>query len=53
VERAATYIGRTLAAIQQMIASGKLPTVRSDRPVMIGIIDLDKWIERHKEPGLQ
>lgn len=53
VERAAAYIGRTVAALQQMIASGKLPTVRSDRRVMIDIIDLDKWIERHKEPGLQ
>jgi excisionase family DNA binding protein len=53
VEQAATYIGRTKEAMQQMIASGKLTTVRSDRRVFIDVLDLDKWIEQYKEAGLQ
>jgi excisionase family DNA binding protein len=53
IEQAATYIGRTREAFQQMIASGKLTTVRSDRRVFIDVLDLDRWIEQYKEAGLQ
>jgi len=48
VEQAAVYIGRTKDAIQHMIASCKLPTVRSDRRVFIDMRDLDAWIEGNK-----
>jgi excisionase family DNA binding protein len=52
VEQAAVYIGRTKDAIQHMIASCKLPTVRSDRRVFIDMRDLDAWIEGNKRRGL-
>jgi excisionase family DNA binding protein len=52
VEHAAAYLGRTKEATQQLIAAGKLPTVRSDRRVFIDIRDLDRWIEQHKEAGI-
>lgn len=52
VEHAAVYIGRTKDAIQHMIASCKLPTVRSDRRVFIDMRDLDAWIEENKQRGL-
>jgi len=52
VEQAATYLGRTKEAIQHMVASGKLPTVRSDRRVFVDVLDLDRWIEDSKQKGL-
>ena len=48
VEDAAFYLGRTKKAIQHMIASGKLPTVKADRRVFLDRKDLDDWIERSK-----
>jgi excisionase family DNA binding protein len=50
VEQAAAYIGRTKEAVQHMISSGKLPTVRSDRRVFVDLEDLDRWIREHKQP---
>jgi excisionase family DNA binding protein len=52
VEQAAVYIGRTKDAVHHMIASSKLPTVRSDRRVFIDMRDLDSWIEENKQRGL-
>jgi excisionase family DNA binding protein len=52
VEQAAVYIGRTKDAIQHMLASAKLPTVRSDRRVFIDVRDLDTWIEENKTRGV-
>ena len=52
VEQAATYLGRTKEAVQHMVASGKLPTVRSDRRVFVDVVDLDRWIEDNKQKGL-
>ena len=52
VEQAATYLGRTKEAVQHMVASGKLPTVRSDRRVFVDVVDLDRWIENNKQKGL-
>lgn len=48
VERAATYLGRSKEAVEHMIGSGKLPTVRSDRRVFLDVRDLDRWIEQNK-----
>jgi excisionase family DNA binding protein len=48
VEEAATYLGRTTEAVQHLVASGKLPTVRSDRRVFLDVRDLDAWIEANK-----
>lgn len=52
VDQAATYLGRTKDAVQHLISSGKLPTVRSDRRVFIDVRDLDTWIEDNKQRGI-
>lgn len=52
VEQAAAYLGRTKEAVQHMVASGKLPTVRSDRRVFVDVDDLDQWIVENKRKGL-
>jgi excisionase family DNA binding protein len=45
VNEAAVYLGRTREAVQHMVASGKLPVVKSDRRVFLDIKDLDQWIQ--------
>jgi len=52
VEQAAGYIGRSKEAVQHMISSGKLPTVRADRRVFVDLEDLDCWIREHKQAGM-
>jgi excisionase family DNA binding protein len=52
VEQAGIYIGRSKEAVQHMISSGKLPTVRSDRRVFVDVEDLDGWIREHKQAGI-
>ena len=52
IEEAATFLGRTKEAMQHLICSGKLPTVRSDRRVFFDIHDLESWIQRNKEFGV-
>lgn len=48
LEQAATYMGRTEEAMQHMVSSGKVPTVRLDRRVFIDVRDLDDLINVHK-----
>jgi excisionase family DNA binding protein len=48
VDQAAVYLGRTREAVQHLVGSGKLPTVRADRRVFLDRLDLDKWIDEHK-----
>jgi excisionase family DNA binding protein len=48
VDQAAEYLGRTEQAMYQLISHKKLPTVRTDRRVMIDIEDLKRWIEENK-----
>lgn len=48
VEQAAIYLGRTREAVQHLVGSGKVPTVRADRRVFLDRLDLDKWIEDNK-----
>jgi excisionase family DNA binding protein len=52
VEQAATYIGRSKEAVQHMVSSGKMPTVRADRRVFVDVEDLDAWIREHKQAGM-
>jgi len=49
IDQAAIYVGRTREATQHLVSSGKIPTVRSDRRIFIDRLDLDRWIEEHKE----
>jgi hypothetical protein len=48
VGQAAVYIGRTKAATQHLIESGRIPTVRADARLFLDVRDLDAWIERNK-----
>jgi excisionase family DNA binding protein len=52
VDQAAVYIGRSRDAVQHMVSSGKVPTIRADRRVFIDVEDLDRWIREHKQAGL-
>jgi len=52
VEQAAVYIGRSKEAVQHMVSSGKMPTVRADRRVFVDVEDLDAWIREHKQAGM-
>jgi excisionase family DNA binding protein len=48
VDQAAVYLGRTREAVQHLVSSGKIPTVRTDRRVFLDRLDLDKWIDDNK-----
>ena len=48
IEQAAIYLGRTREAVQHLVSSGKVPTVRADRRVFLDRLDLDKWIDDNK-----
>ena len=49
IPEAATYLGRTVWSVRELIWSGKLPCVRVGRRVHLDIVDLDHWIEDNKE----
>jgi hypothetical protein len=53
LEQAAVYVGRTPEAIQQLVGSGKVPTVRADRRVFVDRLDLDRWIDDNKTGWVQ
>jgi excisionase family DNA binding protein len=48
LDQAATYLGRTREAVQHLVSSAKVPTVRADRRVFLDRVDLDKWIDDNK-----
>jgi excisionase family DNA binding protein len=52
VEQAAAYLSRSKDAVQHLVASGKLATVRGDRRVFLDVRDLDAWIEQNKQAGI-
>src|SRR5262245_8226857 len=39
-------------AVQHMVSSGKVPTVRSDRRVFVDVEDSAAWIREHKQAGM-
>jgi len=53
VEQAGSYLGRSKEAVEHMIASAKIPTVRIDRRVFIDVRDLDRLIEDSKVTGIR
>ncbi len=48
VMETATYLGRSVVAIRELIWKGDLPIVRRDRRIHLDKNDLDAWIDRHK-----
>lgn len=51
VKEAAKYLGRSPWAIRHLIWEGHLPEVRQGRRVMVDVVDMDQYIERHKREG--
>ena len=48
INEAATYLGRSVWSVRELIWDGKLPCVKVGRRIHLDIIDLDQWIERNK-----
>jgi excisionase family DNA binding protein len=53
VEQAASYLGRSKEAVEHMVASAKIPTVRIDRRVFIDVRDLERLIDDSKVTGIR
>lgn len=48
VKEAGRYLGRSAWAIRHLIWEGHLPQVRQGRRVMVDVVDMDQFIEKHK-----
>jgi excisionase family DNA binding protein len=48
VKEAGRYLGRSPWAIRHLIWEGHLPQVRQGRRVMVDVLDMDQFIEKHK-----
>lgn len=48
IPEAATYLGRSVWSVRELIWNGNLPSVRMGRRVHLDIIDLDRWIDGNK-----
>jgi excisionase family DNA binding protein len=48
VKEAGRYLGRSPWAIRHLIWEGHLPQVRQGRRVMVDVVDMDQFIEKHK-----
>ncbi|NGZ97374.1 MAG: hypothetical protein CV089_14870 [Nitrospira sp. WS110] len=48
VKEAGKYLGRSPWGVRHLIWEGHLPQVRQGRRVMVDIVDMDKFIEKHK-----
>ena len=52
IGQAAYHLGRTEDSIRPLIASGRLPVVRTDKRVLLDLQDIDDWILDHKQQCL-
>jgi excisionase family DNA binding protein len=48
IPEAATYLGRSIWSVRELIWNGNLPCVKVGRRVHLDIIDLDQWIDKNK-----
>ncbi len=46
LEQCATYLGRTPAAIRQLVIDGKIPVLKIDKRVQFDVRDLDRVIDQ-------
>lgn len=46
-DEAATYLGRTVDALRQMVHRGQVPSVRCGRRTQFDVRALDAWIDEH------
>ena len=52
VKEAGRYLGRSAWAIRRLIWTGYLPEVRQGRRVMVDVVDMDQFIEKHKREAI-
>ena len=48
IKGSATYLGRGVYGVRELIWSGQLPIVRFGRKIYLDILDLDRYIESKK-----
>ena len=48
VPEAACYLGRTVDGLREMLYSGRLPFIKDGRRVLLGVKDMDAYIEGNK-----
>ncbi len=49
IPQTATYLGRSVGAVQKLVERRAFRVVKSDRRVFVDRLDLDRWIEGGKE----
>lgn len=49
LKEAATYLGRPVFSVRGLIWKGALPVIKDGRKLYLDIVDLNQYIERHKE----
>ena len=49
IPEAAIYLGRSEWSIRRLIWSGELPSVRAGGRIHVDIVDMDAFIDQHKE----
>jgi excisionase family DNA binding protein len=48
VKEAASYLGRSVTALREMIWAGKLPYIKDGRRILLDVQDMDEWIEKSR-----
>jgi excisionase family DNA binding protein len=51
VAQAATYLGRSKASVQHLVAQRRIPVVREGRRIFLDVRELDRWIAANTEPA--
>lgn len=50
-EQCATYIGRTVRAVEGLVRRGQIPVIRLGRRVQFDKEAIDRWVQRHSQRG--
>ena len=49
LKEAATYMGRAVSGMRQLIWNGRVPIIQDGRKIYLDVRDLDAYIEKTKE----
>lgn len=50
-EQCATYIGRTVRAVEGLVRRGQIPVIRLGARVQFDKEAVDRWMQRHSQRG--
>jgi excisionase family DNA binding protein len=53
VKEAAVYLSTTVPFIRTLIYRRELPFLKAGKKYVIDLVDLDKWVDRHRVPEEQ